>query len=146
MCLDLMEMLMFTSQVTARAEHLGSGLLHQGCLPNPNQFIGVFAQNRPEVTTFPPLSSCIHFFSYEWVKLWNSKLELALCLFQWIISELACYTYSMVVVPLYDTLGADAIRFIINTGKSTDTEKTLIPGQKFLLNSLSFHFSLKIQQ
>lgn len=36
-------------QVTARAEHLGSGLLHQGCQPNPNQFIGVFAQNRPEV-------------------------------------------------------------------------------------------------
>ncbi|XP_047463768.1 long-chain-fatty-acid--CoA ligase 6 isoform X1 [Mugil cephalus] len=68
-------------EVTARAEHLGSGLLHQGCQPNPDQFIGVFAQNRPE----------------------------------WIISELACYTYSMVVVPLYDTLGADAIRFIINT-------------------------------
>lgn len=37
---------------------------------------------------------------------------------QWIISELACYTYSMVVVPLYDTLGPDAIRFIINTGKT----------------------------
>uniref|UniRef100_A0A4W6E543 Arachidonate--CoA ligase n=1 Tax=Lates calcarifer TaxID=8187 RepID=A0A4W6E543_LATCA len=72
-------------EVTARAEHLGSGLLHQGCQPNPNQFIGVFAQNRPE----------------------------------WIISELACYTYSMVVVPLYDTLGPDAIRFIINTGKKT---------------------------
>uniref|UniRef100_A0AAX7VIS1 Long-chain-fatty-acid--CoA ligase n=1 Tax=Astatotilapia calliptera TaxID=8154 RepID=A0AAX7VIS1_ASTCA len=34
---------------------------------------------------------------------------------EWIISELACYTYSMVVVPLYDTLGQDAIRFIINT-------------------------------
>uniref|UniRef100_A0A3Q2DPG4 Arachidonate--CoA ligase n=1 Tax=Cyprinodon variegatus TaxID=28743 RepID=A0A3Q2DPG4_CYPVA len=68
-------------EVSARAEHLGSGLLHQGCQPNPSQFIGVFAQNRPE----------------------------------WIISELACYTYSMVVVPLYDTLGADAIRFIINT-------------------------------
>ncbi|XP_040005724.1 long-chain-fatty-acid--CoA ligase 6 isoform X2 [Xiphias gladius] len=68
-------------EVTARAEHLGSGLLHQGCQPNPHQFIGVFAQNRPE----------------------------------WIISELACYTYSMVLVPLYDTLGLDAIRFIINT-------------------------------
>uniref|UniRef100_H3DF83 Long-chain-fatty-acid--CoA ligase n=1 Tax=Tetraodon nigroviridis TaxID=99883 RepID=H3DF83_TETNG len=70
-------------EVTARAEHLGSGLLQQGCQPNPNQFIGVFAQNRPE----------------------------------WIISELACYTYSMVVVPLYDTLGPDAIRFIINTAE-----------------------------
>ncbi|CDQ90696.1 unnamed protein product [Oncorhynchus mykiss] len=68
-------------EVTTRAEHLGSGLLSQGCTPSPDQFIGVFAQNRPE----------------------------------WIISELACYTYSMVVVPLYDTLGPDAIRYIINT-------------------------------
>uniref|UniRef100_A0A4W5N759 Arachidonate--CoA ligase n=1 Tax=Hucho hucho TaxID=62062 RepID=A0A4W5N759_9TELE len=72
-------------EVTTRAEHLGSGLLSQGCTPSPDQFIGVFAQNRPE----------------------------------WIISELACYTYSMVVVPLYDTLGPDAIRYIINTGKTS---------------------------
>uniref|UniRef100_A0A8C3RGX8 Arachidonate--CoA ligase n=1 Tax=Cyanoderma ruficeps TaxID=181631 RepID=A0A8C3RGX8_9PASS len=28
---------------------------------------------------------------------------------------LACYTYSMVVVPLYDTLGPGAIRYIVNT-------------------------------
>lgn len=27
----------------------------------------------------------------------------------------------MVVVPLYDTLGPDAIRFIINTGEDTHT-------------------------
>ncbi|XP_041947021.1 long-chain-fatty-acid--CoA ligase 6 isoform X2 [Alosa sapidissima] len=67
-------------EVIARAEHLGSGLLEQGCKAGSEQLIGVFAQNRPE----------------------------------WIISELACYTYSMVVVPLYDTLGADAIRYIIN--------------------------------
>ncbi|XP_032081341.1 long-chain-fatty-acid--CoA ligase 5 [Thamnophis elegans] len=31
-----------------------------------------------------------------------------------IISELACYTYSMVVVPLYDTLGAEATVYIVN--------------------------------
>ncbi|XP_025901879.1 long-chain-fatty-acid--CoA ligase 6 [Nothoprocta perdicaria] len=68
-------------EVCERAEALGSGLLQQGCKPSPEQFIGVFAQNRPE----------------------------------WIISELACYTYSMVVVPLYDTLGPGAIRYIINT-------------------------------
>ncbi len=36
-------------QVFNRAELLGSGLLSQGCQPNPDQFIGVFAQNRPEV-------------------------------------------------------------------------------------------------
>uniref|UniRef100_A0A803W0Q2 Long-chain-fatty-acid--CoA ligase n=1 Tax=Ficedula albicollis TaxID=59894 RepID=A0A803W0Q2_FICAL len=68
-------------QVAERAEALGSGLLQQGCKPCTKQFIGVFAQNRPE----------------------------------WIISELACYTYSMVVVPLYDTLGPGAIRYIVNT-------------------------------
>uniref|UniRef100_A0A803WBH7 Long-chain-fatty-acid--CoA ligase n=1 Tax=Ficedula albicollis TaxID=59894 RepID=A0A803WBH7_FICAL len=69
------------STVAERAEALGSGLLQQGCKPCTKQFIGVFAQNRPE----------------------------------WIISELACYTYSMVVVPLYDTLGPGAIRYIVNT-------------------------------
>uniref|UniRef100_A0A8B9G7C4 Long-chain-fatty-acid--CoA ligase n=1 Tax=Amazona collaria TaxID=241587 RepID=A0A8B9G7C4_9PSIT len=69
------------STVAERAEALGSGLIQQGCKPSTKQFIGVFAQNRPE----------------------------------WIISELACYTYSMVVVPLYDTLGPGAIRYIVNT-------------------------------
>ncbi|XP_009586189.1 PREDICTED: long-chain-fatty-acid--CoA ligase 6 isoform X3 [Fulmarus glacialis] len=68
-------------EVAERAEALGSGLLQQGCKASTKQFIGVFAQNRPE----------------------------------WIISELACYTYSMVVVPLYDTLGPGAIRYIVNT-------------------------------
>ncbi|XP_078420875.1 long-chain-fatty-acid--CoA ligase 5 isoform X2 [Cetorhinus maximus] len=67
-------------QVSDRAEYLGSGLLHRGCNSTPDQYIGVFAQNRPE----------------------------------WIISELACYTYSMAVVPLYDTLGPEAIVYIIN--------------------------------
>uniref|UniRef100_A0A8C9VHU2 Arachidonate--CoA ligase n=1 Tax=Scleropages formosus TaxID=113540 RepID=A0A8C9VHU2_SCLFO len=62
------------------SEHLGSGLLHRGLTPSPDQFVGIFAQNRPE----------------------------------WIISELACYTYSMVAVPLYDTLGPEALVFIIN--------------------------------
>ncbi|XP_059803818.1 long-chain-fatty-acid--CoA ligase 5 [Hypanus sabinus] len=67
-------------QVSDRAEYLGSGLLYRGCSPCPTQYIGIFAQNRPE----------------------------------WIISELACYTYSMSVIPLYDTLGPDAIVYIIN--------------------------------
>ncbi|XP_058875748.1 long-chain-fatty-acid--CoA ligase 1-like [Acipenser ruthenus] len=53
--------------------------MHRGHTPTPDQFIGIFAQNRPE----------------------------------WTIAELACYTYSMVSVPLYDTLGAEAIAYII---------------------------------
>uniref|UniRef100_A0A8D0A574 Long-chain-fatty-acid--CoA ligase n=1 Tax=Sander lucioperca TaxID=283035 RepID=A0A8D0A574_SANLU len=67
-------------QVSDRAEHLGSGLLHKGLKPNTDTFIGIFSQNRPE----------------------------------WIIGELACYTYSMVAVPLYDTLGPEALVFIID--------------------------------
>lgn len=37
-------------KVSDRAEHLGSGLLHKGLKPNPDTFIGIFAQNRPEVS------------------------------------------------------------------------------------------------
>uniref|UniRef100_A0A4W5RQN6 Arachidonate--CoA ligase n=1 Tax=Hucho hucho TaxID=62062 RepID=A0A4W5RQN6_9TELE len=33
---------------------------------------------------------------------------------EWTISELACYTYSLVCVPLYDTLGLEAIEYIID--------------------------------
>lgn len=36
-------------KVSDRAEHLGSGLLHRGLKPGPDTFIGIFAQNRPEV-------------------------------------------------------------------------------------------------
>uniref|UniRef100_A0A8D0A792 Arachidonate--CoA ligase n=1 Tax=Sander lucioperca TaxID=283035 RepID=A0A8D0A792_SANLU len=68
------------TEVAERAQVLGSGLLAKGCQPNPQQFVGIFAQNRPE----------------------------------WIISELACYTFSMAVVPLYDTLGLEAMVHILN--------------------------------
>ncbi|XP_054647196.1 long-chain-fatty-acid--CoA ligase 1-like isoform X2 [Dunckerocampus dactyliophorus] len=33
---------------------------------------------------------------------------------EWTITELACYTYSLVSVPLYDTLGAEAINYILD--------------------------------
>lgn len=36
-------------QVSDRAENFGSGLLQRGLKPNPDTFIGIFAQNRPEV-------------------------------------------------------------------------------------------------
>lgn len=37
---------------------------------------------------------------------------------EWIMTEQAAYCYSMVIVPLYDTLGANACAFIINQSKS----------------------------
>ncbi|XP_062332438.1 long-chain-fatty-acid--CoA ligase 1-like isoform X2 [Osmerus eperlanus] len=67
-------------EVAARAEALGSALLHRGHSASSDHYIGIFSQNRPE----------------------------------WTISELACYTYSLVSVPLYDTLGTEAIAYIID--------------------------------
>ncbi|GAB1302547.1 Long-chain-fatty-acid--CoA ligase 5 [Apodemus speciosus] len=111
-------------QVSDRAEYLGSCLLHKGYKPSQDQFIGIFAQNRPE----------------------------------WVISELACYTYSMVAVPLYDTLGAEAIIFVINRAdipvvicdtpqKATmlieNVEKGLTPGLKTIIIMDPFDDDLK---
>uniref|UniRef100_A0AAQ5Z2A5 Arachidonate--CoA ligase n=1 Tax=Amphiprion ocellaris TaxID=80972 RepID=A0AAQ5Z2A5_AMPOC len=42
---------------------------------------------------------------------------------EWTISELACYTYSLVSVPLYDTLGTDAIAYIIDKVVCDVTDK-----------------------
>ena len=38
--------------------------------------------------------------------------------FQYIMTEMGCYQYSMVIVPLYDTLGPDACSYIIEQGKT----------------------------
>ncbi|XP_075390705.1 long-chain-fatty-acid--CoA ligase 5 [Tenrec ecaudatus] len=111
-------------QVSDRAEYLGSFLLHRGHTATPDNFIGIFAQNRPE----------------------------------WTISEFACYTYSMVAVPLYDTLGEDALVYIIN--KATigtvvcdtpqkasvllgNVEKGLTPGLKIVILMDPFKDELK---
>nr|KAF6321968.1 acyl-CoA synthetase long chain family member 5 [Pipistrellus kuhlii] len=111
-------------QVSDRAEYLGSCLLYKGYKPSQDQFVGIFAQNRPE----------------------------------WIISELACYTYSMVAVPLYDTLGAEAVIYIINKAdiamvicdtpkKAADllenVEKGLTPGLKLIILMNPFEDDLK---
>jgi len=46
---------------------------------------------------------------------------------EWVLTEYACYFYSMVIVPLYDTLGPDACTYIINQAEITtvvcDTEE-----------------------
>ncbi|XP_074084970.1 long-chain-fatty-acid--CoA ligase 1 isoform X2 [Macrotis lagotis] len=67
-------------EVADKAECVGSALLQKGYKASPDQYFGIFAQNRPE----------------------------------WVIIEQGCYAYSMVVVPLYDTLGNEAITYIIN--------------------------------
>uniref|UniRef100_A0A8C9FDN7 long-chain-fatty-acid--CoA ligase n=1 Tax=Pavo cristatus TaxID=9049 RepID=A0A8C9FDN7_PAVCR len=58
---------------------------------------------------------------YEWISykevssLSHLILDLLFLLrLLWVIIEQSCYTYSMVVVPLYDTLGTEAITYIVN--------------------------------
>ncbi|XP_054422150.1 long-chain-fatty-acid--CoA ligase 1 isoform X3 [Pteronotus mesoamericanus] len=67
-------------QVEDMSECIGSALLQKGVKAASDQFVGIFAQNRPE----------------------------------WVIIEQGCYAYSMVIVPLYDTLGTEAITYIVN--------------------------------
>ena len=37
-----------------------------------------------------------------------------MCVTQWVIADQACLMYSMVTVALYDTLGAQAVAYVIN--------------------------------
>lgn len=67
-------------QVAEMSECVGSGLIQKGFKASSDQFIGIFAQNRPE----------------------------------WVIVEQGCFAFSMAIVPLYDTLGAEAITYIVN--------------------------------
>lgn len=46
------------------------------------------------------------------------EVMLACLCVQWTLGELACYTYSLVSVPLYDTLGTEAIVYIIEKGRA----------------------------
>lgn len=59
------------------------------------------------------LPSCLLFFFlffHGWTQI-NDTVSV-----QWTITELGCYTYSLVAVPLYDTLGTEAIDYIIDRG------------------------------
>ncbi|XP_014386892.1 PREDICTED: long-chain-fatty-acid--CoA ligase 1 isoform X3 [Myotis brandtii] len=67
-------------QVEEMSECVGSALIQKGFKAAPDQYVGIFAQNRPE----------------------------------WVIIEQGCFAFSMVVVPLYDTLGTEAITYIVN--------------------------------
>ena len=40
---------------------------------------------------------------------------------QWVVVEQSCSAYSRVVVPLYDTLGKEAVTHIINQGMLVGT-------------------------
>ncbi|XP_055280633.1 long-chain-fatty-acid--CoA ligase 5 isoform X5 [Moschus berezovskii] len=77
---------------------------------------------------------------------------------EWVISEFACYTYSMVAVPLYDTLGAEAVIYVVNKADIaavicdtpqkalvliSNVEKGLTPGLKLVILMDPFEDDLK---
>ncbi|XP_049722601.1 long-chain-fatty-acid--CoA ligase 1-like isoform X3 [Elephas maximus indicus] len=101
-------------EVAELSECVGSALIQKGFRASPDQFIGIFAQNRPE----------------------------------WVIIEQGCFAYSMVVVPLYETLGSEAITYIVNKAELSlvfvdkvekakhlldGVENKLIPGLKIIV-------------
>ena len=59
-------------------------------------------------------------FSVSLMGRWIQGTELQMfCLtpaLKWMITELACFAYGLVVVPLYDTLGLKAMKHICNEG------------------------------
>ncbi|XP_036984672.2 long-chain-fatty-acid--CoA ligase 1 isoform X2 [Artibeus jamaicensis] len=110
-------------QVEDLLECVGSALLQKGFRAAPDQFIGIFAQNRPE----------------------------------WVIIEQGCFAYSMVIVPLYDSLGSEAITYIVNKAELSvifvdkpekanmlleGVENKLTPGLKIIVVMDSYGSSL----
>uniref|UniRef100_A0A8C7VI93 Long-chain-fatty-acid--CoA ligase n=1 Tax=Oncorhynchus mykiss TaxID=8022 RepID=A0A8C7VI93_ONCMY len=56
---------------------------------------------------------------------------------EWTISELACYTYSLVCVPLYDTLGLEAIEYIIDQAAISTVICDLVDKVRLILDCVS---------
>ncbi|KAG7461827.1 hypothetical protein MATL_G00195190 [Megalops atlanticus] len=56
---------------------------------------------------------------------------------EWTIAELACYTYSLVSVPLYDTLGTEAIGYIIDKASISTVVCDVPDKAKLILDSMA---------
>lgn len=64
------------------------------------------------------LASLLETKSESLLEVWYKQTVTCIFSFvQWVIIEQGCYSYSMVVVPLYDTLGTEAISYIVNKGR-----------------------------
>lgn len=71
-----------------------------------------------EVATAGVLPASILLLHHDHRKDLPQDVMLACLCVQWTLGELACYTYSLVSVPLYDTLGTEAIVYIIEKGRA----------------------------
>lgn len=130
-------------KVHERALCFGSGLMELGAEASSDTYVGIYSQNkvevcRPRLTTCSFLQRNLHFAICIEVNLGHNNVHIyiysfliccynhASCVanilllfflsFQWVLAEQGCNCFSMVIVPLYDTLGPDACAFIINQG------------------------------
>ncbi|XP_077999340.1 long-chain-fatty-acid--CoA ligase 1-like [Glandiceps talaboti] len=92
-----------------RSKDIGAGLIHLGCQPKTDTYVGIYSVNRLE----------------------------------WGLTEQACMMYSMVLIPLYDTLGPDACSFIINQAEIADIVCDTAAKVKLLLSKASVTPAMK---
>lgn len=98
-------------QVEERAVAFGAGLSAVGMEPGQDSFVGIYSQNNISVR--------------RGVAVWEEGYMcgsqgaglITILLLQWVVAEQAANCYSRVVVPLYDTLGPEAVSYIINLGE-----------------------------
>ena len=59
----------------------------------------------------------------------------------WSTADLACWTYGLINIPLYDTLGAEAFEYIVNVtqGSFIFSSKNTIPNLLKLLNKNKYN-------
>ena len=103
------------SQVEDAATQFGAGLVQLGVETGQDSFVGIYARNSPEVSDgpLPPPSVYPSLLPSLFPSLLPSLFPLS-SLPQWVVTEQSCNYYSRVLVPLYDTLGAEAVAYIIN--------------------------------
>lgn len=95
---------MWTSykEVEERAIAFGAGLSSLELGTGQDSMLGIYSPNN--IAVMSVCMCCV-------------VLLLSLCSCQWVVSQQSCNCYSRVIVPLYDTLGPDAVSYIINLGK-----------------------------
>lgn len=104
-------------QVAETRTHIGSGLLHLGVKPGSTcglysvNHTGTYSKDRMLCTSrCHTLTSCLRL---SWGSRAYSISRIGCCIFAgWMLVDAAIAAYSMISVPLYDTLGPDAVTYV----------------------------------
>ena len=100
MCLYMYVCVFVNFQVEDAATQFGAGLVQLGIETGQDVFVGIYSRNCTEVRVSD---------RPRVVMVTDCAPSL-----QWVVAEQSCNYYSRVLVPLYDTLGSEAVAYIIN--------------------------------